>query len=225
VAYRIYVSPDSSGSPIRRRSSVAAIAACAVAPVLAAACHMSVIGTGEPLPADGSAPSDATGAPLDAALARGDASTTSSADVRITADGGVNPPDAGPGGDLTQLPCGTAVCSIPLETCCVADLGNSTRAYSCFIGATCPRPKDGDTAGLKCAGAANCPPGTVCCIFEVSHGAASECRVTCSGSNEAQLCDPQAADAGCPSGQPCSNHDIGDWQLPSTYATCGGRGT
>jgi hypothetical protein len=32
--------------------------------------------------------------------------------------------------------------------------------------------------------------------------------------------------SGCPmdGGQMCSNANIGDWGLPPTYATCGGKG-
>jgi hypothetical protein len=36
------------------------------------------------------------------------------------------------------------------------------------------------------------------------------------------MCNPRAADPGCPTNAPCSANNIGDWLLPNTYATCGG---
>jgi hypothetical protein len=38
------------------------------------------------------------------------------------------------------------------------------------------------------------------------------------------LCDPNAAPSGCDAGVQCSSNNIGDWGLPRTYATCGGKG-
>jgi hypothetical protein len=57
--------------------------------------------------------------------------------------------------------------------------------------------------------------------------------VTCTagaGAATAQLCDPKAAVSGCPLGDggadagACLSTQIGDWGLPPTYATCGGKG-
>jgi hypothetical protein len=81
----------------------------------------------------------------------------------------------------------------------------------------------GDTASLTCSGQANCAAGTVCCVQETPSGTASECKTKCAD-NEAQLCDPSAAVSGCATGVKCSNHDIHDWNLPATFATCGGVG-
>jgi hypothetical protein len=81
----------------------------------------------------------------------------------------------------------------------------------------------GDTASLTCSGQANCVVGTVCCVHETSNGTASECKAKCAD-NEAQLCDPNAATTGCAAGVKCSNKDIHDWNLPATFATCGGVG-
>ena len=147
-------------------------------------------------------------------------------DAGVTADGGVDPPDAGPGGDTTRIACGATSCPIPAETCCVSELntGGDT-SFSCVAGATCPPvPGGGDTAALKCSSGANCPSGTVCCIRVVAGDhAASECKAAC-GSDEARLCDLKAGDAGCTPAEPCSNSNIDDWgKLPETYATCGGK--
>jgi hypothetical protein len=148
-------------------------------------------------------------------------------DAGVTADGGIDPPNAGPGGDTKSIPCGAATCPIPAETCCVSEIANNgDNGYACVAGATCPSPPGGgETASLKCSGAANCAAGTVCCIRWSDPQATSECKTSCAN-DEAQLCDPKAGDAGgCPPAQPCSNNDIGDWgKLPDSYGTCGGQG-
>ena len=137
-------------------------------------------------------------------------------------DGGINPPDAGPGGSTTVINCGATSCSIPAQTCCVDRLGNNMTAYGCAT--TCPGIDAGaDTTALKCSSQANCAVGTVCCVSQTgNNGATSECKATCGG-NEAQLCDLTAAVSGC-TGTTCSKNNIGDWNLPQTYATCGGMG-
>jgi hypothetical protein len=81
----------------------------------------------------------------------------------------------------------------------------------------------GDTAALACSGQANCPAGTVCCVHDAQGGAASECKSACTN-GQAQLCDPNAAISGCANGVKCSSHNISDWNLPATFATCGGVG-
>lgn len=147
------------------------------------------------------------------------------ADGAVVADGGSDPPNAGPGGDISHLPCGTAQCSLPGETCCISGFHNGL-AYSCVNGPSCAgAPGIGKTA-LKCSGAANCAAGTVCCVRafrESGNDAASACKATCGG-NEAQLCDLNAAPTGCPAAKACSSTRIGDWGLPQTFATCGGLG-
>lgn len=148
-------------------------------------------------------------------------------DGAVVADGGIDPADAGPGGDTSKLSCGAAACAIPGQTCCVSALtGGASTAFSCVNGPTCPSPAGGgETAALACSGAANCPQGTVCCIRSTNSGAASECKATC-GKSEAQLCDAKAANTGCSPTEPCSNESIDDWgNLPAGYATCGGKGT
>lgn len=80
-----------------------------------------------------------------------------------------------------------------------------------------------DAGPLTCRGAADCAVGTVCCGY-LSHGApASECKASCGGSSEAQLCDPSAAVSGCPQGaaNACTTATNSDWGLPAGYATCG----
>lgn len=104
--------------------------------------------------------------------------------------------------------------------------GPGGNAYACVAAATCPRPPGGgDTAALKCSGAANCAAGTVCCVRDQNGNAASECKPTC-GNNEAQLCDPTAANTGCPSADPCSSNNIGDWgKLRPPTPPAAARGT
>lgn len=137
-------------------------------------------------------------------------------------DGGINPPDAGPGGSTSAINCGSTSCSIPSQNCCVDRLGGNQTAYSCA--ATCGGIDAGaDTTALKCSGQANCAIGMVCCVRQLGgNAAASECKATCAG-NEAQLCDKSALVTGCV-GTTCSNNNIGDWNLPPSYATCGGKG-
>lgn len=140
-------------------------------------------------------------------------------------DGGIDPPDAGPGGDTTKVNCGATSCALATDLCCASELGGGARAYGCAnADAGCPAPSGGgDVAALTCSAQANCPANTVCCVRQTGAGAASACKAACDG-NEAQLCDPNATDAGCPQSDPCSNDNIGDWVLPDTYATCGGKG-
>jgi hypothetical protein len=63
----------------------------------------------------------------------------------------------------------------------------------------------------------------VCCVQQVNNGATSECKATC-GNNSAQLCDKNATVTGCAAADMCSSRNINDWNLPATYATCGGKG-
>ncbi|HSO38917.1 MAG TPA: hypothetical protein VLT33_40590 [Labilithrix sp.] len=136
-------------------------------------------------------------------------------------DGGINPPDAGPGGNTSVLACGSTSCAIPAETCCVSQVGGGGTAYGCAVSCMAGGGGGGDTA-LKCSGQANCAAGTVCCVRQVNNGAASECKASCTN-KEAQLCSLTAAVSGCV-GSMCSSQNIGDWGLPTTYATCGGQG-
>lgn len=177
--------------------------------------------------ADASAEGSTTG---DGGASSGDGSTSGgprpAGEGGVTADGGIDPPEAGPGGDTTKIACGATTCPLPAEICCVSEVtGAGDTAFACVAAATCPQPAGGgDTAALKCSGAANCAAGTVCCVRDVNGNAASECKASC-GNNEAQLCDPKAASTGCPAADPCSSKDIRDWgKLPSTFATCGGQG-
>lgn len=168
---------------------------------------------------------DGGGGGTDAASAQdaSDAGTTTTQEAG-GGDGGINPPDAGPGGSTTIINCGSTTCAIPAQTCCVDRLGGGMTAYGCAT--TCAGIDAGaDTTALKCSGQANCAAGTVCCVQQVGggNGAASQCQASC-GPNQAQLCAPTATVSGCDAGVICSNNNIGDWSLPPTYATCGGKG-
>jgi len=176
-----------------------------------------------------SAAAEGGGGDTDAASATDAAGSTDASDAGSTTqeagggEGGIDPPDAGPGGTTTILNCGSTTCAIPAQACCVDRLGGGMTAYSCA--ATCAGVDAGaDTTALKCSGQANCAAGTVCCVHQVGgNGAASECQASC-GQNQAQLCAPMAAVSGCDAGVTCSSNNVGDWNLPPSYATCGGKG-
>lgn len=207
--------------------STAVLFACGVTAVGAESADASVDGmssgtSGTPL-----------GVPSSSSGASGSSGTTDAGGARsadeagVTADGGIDPPGAGPGGNLTEIKCGATMCPIPAETCCVANLpGQGNRLYLCVVGATCPPiPDVSGTAALKCSTGANCPGGTVCCVRDTGGDrAASECKASCA-SDEAQLCNSAAPNTGCPESAACSNDNIGEWgDLPDGYATCGGKG-
>ena len=172
---------------------------------------------------DGAAEGAATN---DGAVGSGD----SSADGSATQDGGT-PADAGPGGNLTSLPCGTATCAIPSDRCCAYPVQNPPPdfSYLCATGASCPAAGGGGGANkpteLTCSGAANCPTGTVCCVVDMNNVLSSACHAACNpaGGKEAQLCDPAATPTGCGADAgTCSNNNIGDWGLANSFGTCGG---
>lgn len=150
-------------------------------------------------------------------------------DGSFVADGGADPDGAGPGGNTTTISCGSTTCNIPGESCCVYTPNNPPPnfVYACVAGIGCPTPDGGvaEKTALKCSSQANCPVGTVCCVHQQQNTTFSDCQATCQGNNTAQLCDKNAPDGGgCPQNQPCSSNNIGDWNLPSSYATCGGKG-
>jgi hypothetical protein len=154
-------------------------------------------------------------------VATGSDSGTSDAAPPRGGDGGTLA-DAGPGGTTTSLACGATSCAIPAETCCVARTGGGAASYSCVTGFTCAAAGGPTATALRCSGAANCPANQVCCVSAFNNGAASECQAACT-SRQAQLCDVNAGATGCPPADPCSSANIGDWRLPLTYATCGGK--
>ncbi len=183
-------------------------------------------------PADGGADTDA--------LATGDGGPGAprGAPGTVVADGGTGTgAEAGaPGGSTAALSCGTASCFIPAESCCLTETGGAF-SFACVVGSSCPgaagdgggngNGQNGDTATLKCTGAANCAAPTVCCVSSVNNGATSECKTTCDGGgggDTAQLCDPSAAVTGCAAAQPCSSRNIDEWGLPASFGTCGGKG-
>ena len=147
-----------------------------------------------------------------------------------TQDGGT-PSDAGPGGSLTSLTCGTTSCAIPSDRCCVYPAPNPPPdfSYLCATGSGCPDAGGRGNAPteLTCSGAANCGVGTVCCIVDTNGLISSACRAACNptGGNAAQLCDPAVTPTGCSADAgTCSNKNIGDWGLTTSYGTCGGIG-
>jgi hypothetical protein len=202
----------------------------------------------------GSTATDTSGVSTDAGV--DDAASGASTDAATTTTGGARGPDGsvvadggsgtgantGPGGTTSNLPCGSATCLIPAETCCVTDTGTGY-AFACVSGPTCPAGGGGGTGGndaggdgggnntggagnvgaFKCTSAANCPQGTVCCVTAPNDLASSSCQASC-GPTDAQLCDPKATATGCPTSAPCSSANIGDWTLPASFGTCGGKG-
>jgi hypothetical protein len=140
-------------------------------------------------------------------------------------DGGSSP-EAGPGGSTSSVVCGSTTCAIPSDMCCVFQPAAPPPdfTYACGGGAACPPGVGGNgTTSLKCSSAANCPSNTVCCAHPVGNDVASSCQATCTGT-DAQLCDPRAASSGCVGDAgTCSSMNIGDWNLPATFGTCGGK--
>jgi hypothetical protein len=132
-------------------------------------------------------------------------------DGSVVGDGAVG--DAG----NVSISCGSTTCGIA-DTCCVKSQGADAGAF-CVTGA-CPAMQ----TALKCSKAADCAMGLVCCAtIDQNNNVSSTCAATCTGNNSAPLCDPKS-DAGCPPMQPCSTNNIGDWNLPNTFGTCGGKG-
>ena len=164
--------------------------------------------------------------------------------------GGVNPSNAGPGGNTATLSCGNATCNIPAQVCCITRTA-AGNAFACEPGSTCtPVTADGgvatgggggggggdggfDTGGgdnptvtLKCTDTANCAAGSICCVTRSdATGTVAQCvaGTTC-GKDSAQLCDPKATSTGCAAGQMCTSDNIHDWGLSAPFATCGGAG-
>lgn len=140
------------------------------------------------------------------------------------------PPDAGmvdAGGDAgATFSCGAATtCAVGTETCCVqaAGGGGAGVTTTCQTGTTCPGA--GATA-LHCTATADCTTGMDCCIVGGggmgAAAATSMCRANCAA---AQLCDPTAADPGCPPQAPTcmrpgANGAGAGVRLPATVGTC-----
>lgn len=81
-----------------------------------------------------------------------------------------------------------------------------------------------DAGPLACKSSVECGAGLVCCGVIAGGAPASRCQAPCAGPDEVEICDPKAADAGCPAAVgACSSSNNSDWDLPSGYGTCGGR--
>lgn len=173
----------------------------------------------------------ACGGSTSSAAAPSDAGTLSDGEVL---DGG-SPVEAGPGGNGAVMTCGAVSCPTTGAICCAYPPTNGADAgfdYLCVGGATCPVGKADDAGGtqtptvLACTTGANCAAGTICCVApnQNNQGAQSHtstCKASCAN-GEAQLCDLNARTAECPASAPCSAANIASWELPSTFATCGG---
>jgi hypothetical protein len=110
----------------------------------------------------------------------------------------------------------------------------------------------GPATELQCEVQANCPANNVCCISGPSTGTAGKISAHCLNAGacvtqvnqilvdagpdamatdggftvqpRAILCDPAAADAGCSvDAGACSSANIGTWNVPNAFATCGGK--
>jgi hypothetical protein len=177
------------------------------------------------------------GSPVDTGTDTGpetDGGADAADDVQLVTDGGGVITDAGPGGDGAVLNCGAASCDLPAQTCCFYPLADAGSLYSaCSTGQTCPSLTDagldaGTATALACTIQENCSAGTVCCISAPASGtiashcvAASACAST-AGAKSALLCDSTQNDAGCGDAGACSSANVGSWNLPSGFATCGG---
>jgi len=140
-----------------------------------------------------------------------------------TSRGGSN--DGAPGASTGSLACGTAKCSLSTDVCCVYPARQPPPDFTYTCGNSCaPDPNaGGNPVTLGCTGASACATGQVCCIWSTGSAIAAACKAACIG-NDAQLCDPSAAQPGCGGGQACSAVAIADWKLPPSFGTCGGKG-
>ena len=143
--------------------------------------------------------------------------TDATPDPAMASDAGADASTGDASGSPGVLRCGPTSCAAN-DTCCVY-VGTASH-YECR--SACPPPPNGEhLSALKCAGAADCSLGMSCCIEQVGNDNQSACALACTP-NQAQLCDPLAAMSGCAATAACSNKNIADWNLPGTYATCGG---
>ncbi len=194
----------------------------------------SIVPDGASASSDGSSGLDGTasvvdGSPAPSPDANGGRFTDAS--PMIGSDGGAAD-DGGAGGSTAQVPCGTTTCALATDFCCVyqANNGPSDFVFGCATGSGCPQVANAnDPTALLCSGAANCAPGSLCCVSDDGNRVWSECAASCAppaggGTATAQLCDPAAAQTGCSTSAACSSNKIDDWNLPNGYATCGGMG-
>jgi hypothetical protein len=174
-----------------------------------------------------------------------DAPGDAAGDVMLVADTGGTLTDAAPGGDGAALNCGNETCNLPVQSCCLYPLASPPPAFfaACSTGGACPAtlpPDAGYEAGaptsVGCEVQSNCTGVTVCCLESSTSGSVkSSCRAagSCVGSDAgvdgatglsvALLCDPSlGGDAGCGEAGACSGANIGTWNLPSGFGTCGG---
>ena len=162
-----------------------------------------------------------------------DGASDAPVDSQLNPDTGNTLGDAGPGGDGAVLSCGSAQCALPAETCCIyEDLNPPPPFYvACANGAACPLLLDAGfdaspPVALQCESQANCQGALTCCITSTMDGGSisAHCSNSCNGGeSNALLCDPTAADAGCPADAGCSTSNIGTWRLPAGFGTCGGK--
>jgi hypothetical protein len=143
-------------------------------------------------------------------------------------DGGLDAADAadagGHGGTAANpiVVCGDLTCRLDqAQVCCVTPPESNPPPdylFACAAPGACSTGGNG-SATLACASGRNCGGSTpVCCLTKVGNGAQSVCKVACEPS-EATLCAPNGGTE-CPA--TCSTSNIRTWDLPDTYATCGG---
>jgi hypothetical protein len=135
-----------------------------------------------------------------------------------------------PTSSTTELPCGPGLsCTLSSQVCCVNRDQQGNTSYSCVgSGLECIGPTQ---TALSCNDSSNCSAGNICCLSDVFTVFAAVCLPSSACSNpgsQAQLCDPSAKTSDCPAdagpASTCSSQNVGrDWDLPSTYGTCGGQ--
>jgi hypothetical protein len=139
-----------------------------------------VVDTGSPIPTP---TIDATSPPPPPAV---DSGTTIQSDACVIPAGGksCNP---------SEVSCGTSMCTIPAEMCCLEESGQEECVAA---GASC--------TGLPqtCDEASDCPGGEVCCLEATSPsvaGVSVKCETSCTGGLfSIQIC---RSDTECPGGQ------------------------
>lgn len=141
-------------------------------------------------------------------------------------DGGGNGNDAGTGGgdaaagdggvSPLAIACGPQLTCTAQQTCCVGQ----GPTFTCS-NAPCAQ----NQTSLKCAKTSDCPNGNVCCAhINGQKQVSSQCLAACPNTNDdAQLCSNADMPTGCAMNVACSGNNIGDWNLPNGFATCGGK--
>jgi hypothetical protein len=148
----------------------------------------------------GAASSSGTASSSGATSSSGGSSGSTSGGTDGGSDGGVDA--AAP--NTNKVTCGTTECDSTTQVCCAAPDVDGGSPDAGTLGYKCQAAGDQCTgAKVTCDEKADCPGGTnVCCTNVSGTAIASECKMTCGGS-EVQLCKTAAE---CGDGGACTQY-------------------